>query len=144
MNNAVESAMLEPTLFLHLYLGAALYEFRRCAWGLSWSHERGGLYAFIDWPDQKVLYIGETQRFSSRMPGHDVWPQAQQRGATDVYAMTFGGNRRERRSLEQALIHEYQPPCNTQHVIVPVKKSKERLAFDPFDSFDAWARQIEV
>jgi hypothetical protein len=135
--------MTDPTLFLHLFLGTALYEFRRCAWTLPWG-SGGGLYAFIDWRAQAILYIGETSRFSSRMPGHEVWPAARGLGATDVYAMSFAGHRRERRALERALIHEYQPPCNTQHLTVIGKKTRERLAFDPFDSFDAWMRQIEV
>src|SRR5688572_1343888 len=128
--------------FLHLALGDATYEFRRCAWGLRWART-GGLYLFLNAADGTVIYIGETARFSSRLPNHEIWPLAQHRGATDVYAMSFGGSRRERRALERALIAAYKPACNTHHCDAPID-GVSGVGFDPFDSFDAVVRQLEV
>jgi hypothetical protein len=130
-----------PTLFLHLQLGDATYEFRRCFAGLPWNAV-GGIYAFVAWPS-RVLYIGETGSFASRLPGHEVWPEARKRGAREIYAMPFNGTSSERRVLERALIGAYTPACNTHHRAAGLEEGDDRgLWFDPFDSFDAFVRQV--
>lgn len=132
--------MSQPTPFLHVELGAATYEFRRCARDLRWTGN-GGIYLFVDWAAQAIRYVGETGNFASRMPGHEVWPEAARRGADEIYALTFHGTRRERRVLERALIGAYRPPCNTQHLEAEETEAPlGRLGFDPLDSFDAFTR----
>ena len=101
-----------PSEFLHLQLGAATYEFRRCYRALPWNSV-AGLYCFVAWPGYRLLYIGETGCFASRLPAHEVWPLARQQGATEIYAMPFAGTSVERRRVERALIGAYAPPCNT-------------------------------
>ncbi len=130
-----------PTLFLHLELGLATYEFRRCFPGLPWNAV-AGLYAFVAWP-AKLLYLGETTNFAARLPGHEMWPQARRLGARHVYAMPFSGTSGERRALERALIGAYTPECNTQHRAAGLaEREAPGLWFDPFDSFDAFVRQV--
>lgn len=128
-----------PTAFLHLQLGLATYEFRRCYRGLPWNPV-AGLYAFVKWPSPTLLYIGETGSFVARLPGHEVWPLARRHGAREIYAMPFAGTARERRTLERALIGAYAPPLNTQHVTA--QREAPGLWFDPFDSFDAFVRHV--
>ena len=55
--------MPEPSFFLHLELGPALYELRRCSWNMPWQHA-AGVYAFVRWPEPAILYIGETANFA--------------------------------------------------------------------------------
>jgi len=130
-----------PTLFLHLQLGVATYEFRRCFAGLKWNPV-AGLYAFVAWPG-RVLYIGETTSFAARLPGHEVWPEARTLGAREIYAMPFSGTSSERRALERALIGAYTPECNTHHRAAGLEERDDPgLWFDPFDSFDAFVRQV--
>jgi hypothetical protein len=130
-----------PTLFLHLHLDHAVYEFRRCFPGLPWNAVPG-IYAFVARP-ARVLYIGETTSFASRLPGHEVWLEARRRGARDVYAMPFAGTHSERRTLERALIGAYMPDCNTHHRAAGLAERDDAgLWFDPFDSFDAFTRQV--
>ena len=130
-----------PTAFLHLALGLATYEFRRCYPELPWNPV-GGLYAFVRWPGWAILYIGETGSFASRLPGHEVWPAARRAGAREIYAMPFAGAADERRRLERALIGAYRPLLNTQHRAAADDTRGETLWFDPFDSFDAFVRQV--
>ena len=130
-----------PTLFLHLQLDAAVYEFRRCFRALPWNPV-AGLYAFVAWP-ARLLYIGETGSFAARLPGHEVWPEARRLGAREIYAMPFAGTLSERRVLERALIGAYTPDCNTQHRAAGRDEREDPgLWFDPFDSFDAFVRQV--
>lgn len=130
-----------PTLFLHLQLDDAVYEFRRCFAGLKWNAV-GGIYAFVAWPG-RVLYIGETASFAARLPGHEVWPEARRLGAREIYAMPFAGTHTERRVLERALIGAFTPECNTHHRGAGLEEREDAgLWFDPFDSFDAFVRQV--
>jgi hypothetical protein len=130
-----------PTDFLHLQLGPATYEFRRCYRGLPWNPV-GGLYAFVGWPGYALIYIGETGSFATRLPGHEVWPLARRHGAREIYAMPFAGTAAERRTLERVLIGAYAPPLNTQHRAAGAMPDEPGLWFDPFDSFDAFMRQV--
>lgn len=130
-----------PTDFLHLQLGLATYEFRRCYPELPWNPV-AGLYAFVAWPRYAVVYIGETGSFAARLPGHEVWPLARRRGAREIYAMPFAGTTSERRTLERALIGAFTPPLNTQHRLAADAPDTPGLWFDPFDSFDAFVRQV--
>ncbi len=90
------------------------YVFGLANWLFPWLPV-AGLYAFVRASGNIVLYIGETDSFARRMPGHDVWPIAQLHRATDVYAMAFNGSDADRKALEKELIGRYNPACNTQH-----------------------------
>ena len=85
----------------------------------AWS-EVGGLYVFsaqepglqgsLQW---LVLYVGETQSFAKRLPTHEKWPEAVQKGATHVLALTEQ-KATKRAELERKMISELQPPLNVQ------------------------------
>lgn len=131
-----------PTDFLHLQLGSATWEFRRCHRELPWNPV-AGLYVFVRWPGCALVYLGETASFAARLPGHEVWPLARRHGAREVYAMAFAGTTGERRRLERALIGAYTPPLNTRHLdAADDVRPAHMLWFDPFDSFDAFVRQV--
>lgn len=80
----------------------------------SW-HNVGGLYVFAYLQQNMwyALYVGQTNDFSSRIPGHERWVEAVRRGATHVHAMveTVAANRD---SFEEMLIRTLQPPMNDQ------------------------------
>lgn len=134
--------MSRPSDFLHLQLGTATYEFRRCYPELPWNAV-AGLYAFLRWRPRAVVYIGETASFAARLPGHEIWPAARRLGAREIYAMPFAGTEQERRRLERALIGAYVPQLNTLHRRAGEDTHKPgTLWFDPFDSFDAFVRQM--
>src|SRR5258708_24700745 len=105
--------MALPSLSLSSGFGQT-HPFGRCSWSLQWNGVPG-LYAFARGSDGYLIYLGETGSFASRMPDHEVWPDAQRYGATDVYAMPFGGSEEQRKSIERRLIATYNPVCNTQH-----------------------------
>lgn len=71
-----------------------------------------------------------------------MWPLARRRGAREIYAMPFAGTAAERRTLERALIGAFAPPLNTQHRTAAETPGEPGLWFDPFDSFDAFVRQV--
>lgn len=79
-----------------------------------------GLYVFYQRPTTplvpgRVLYIGETESFASRMPGHERWAEAVRLGATGIWAAFFNGTSGLRQWAETDLIRAYRPPMNEQH-----------------------------
>lgn len=83
----------------------------------DWN-EVGGLYIFAslrkDSQGEKKwhpLYIGETRDFSSRLPHHENWQAAVQRGAIRIHAMTVV-DVEQRAQIERDLIRRYQPELN--------------------------------
>lgn len=57
--------------------------------------------------------------------------------------MPFSGTDSERRTLERALIGAYTPECSTLHRRAGLEERDDPgLWFDPFDSFDAFTRQV--
>ena len=87
--------------------------------GTDWN-EVAGLYIFAGrvkgaqgttvW---RPFYIGQTQNFSTRLPTHEDWPEAQRLGATHVHAMTMK-NSESRTEVERDLVQSYQPRLNVQ------------------------------
>ena len=78
--------------------------------------EAAGLYVFArqDPEGWIALYIGETESFHTRLPTHERWQEAAQRGATHVHVKTEP-KAAERQALEEQLIQLYQPPVNVKH-----------------------------
>lgn len=105
--------MAVAALNFHTGLGS-VYTFRLSNWSLPWLPV-AGLYAFVRGLDNVVIYLGETENFKTRMPGHEMWLLALLHGATDVYSMRFYGSDATRKALEKDLIGAYNPTCNTQH-----------------------------
>ena len=86
----------------------------------KWN-EVGGVYIFAGISEHsptgstwKAYYIGETQDFSERLPGHEQWATARQHGATDIHAMSVTDTQ-ERRALEKMLIQRFDPPLNQEY-----------------------------
>ncbi|MXZ12772.1 MAG: hypothetical protein F4Y78_01985 [Candidatus Dadabacteria bacterium] len=78
------------------------------------EQETGGVYIFSGQDRQgiwRALYIGETWRFSDRLPGHEKWPSAVALGATHIHLKVFY-TEAMRKSVEKELIDYYKPPLN--------------------------------
>jgi hypothetical protein len=76
----------------------------------------GGLYIFAyQGPDSLwyALYVGQTNDFASRIPGHDRWAEARRLGATHIHARTVDAQL-DRDVFERVLIKALQPPLNEQ------------------------------
>ena len=72
------------------------------------------IFAYNDGQYWRALYVGQTDDFSSRIPNHEKWDLAVQRGATHIHAVVVPLAAR-RDTLEQLLIAHLQPPMNEQH-----------------------------
>jgi predicted GIY-YIG superfamily endonuclease len=82
----------------------------------EWN-EVAGLYIFARQTNDNnwfALYVGQTDDFSSRLPSHEKWDSAVQRGATHIHAVvvSLAANRDE---WEKRLIAHLQPPLNEQY-----------------------------
>lgn len=82
----------------------------------------GGIYIFagvaehtLKGPTWRAYYIGETQDFSERIPGHEQWDEACQPGATHVHSMTVSDSHL-RRAVEKFLVQEFDPPLNREYL----------------------------
>lgn len=60
------------------------------------------------------LYVGQTDDFSSRLPSHERFLEAIQRGATHIHAVHIP-QKIDRNRLEQMLIQRLQPQLNAHH-----------------------------
>ena len=81
----------------------------------------GGIYIFAavvrsspQGSTWRAYYIGETGDFSDRLPGHEKWAKAHQRGATHIHSMTEPDSQR-RLAIERDLIDEFDPSLNRRH-----------------------------
>ena len=73
-----------------------------------------GLYIFAYPSDEShwgALYVGKTDDFSSRVPGHEKWDSAVRLGATNVHALVVP-QRDLRDTWERCLIAHLQPTLN--------------------------------
>ena len=74
-----------------------------------------GVYIFaeLDRADGRWFahYIGQTSSFKDRLPSHDRWMEAVERGATHIHAKTVG-DRDTRITMEKELIESYKPAMN--------------------------------
>jgi len=82
----------------------------------TWN-DIAGIYIFCGLNAQNLwvpLYVGQTDSFRNRIPSHDKWTLALQRGATHVHAMVVP-QAATRDMIEKDLIGRLQPPLNIQH-----------------------------
>ena len=86
------------------------YEFQIHRPDASWNPV-AGVYIFAKRVGRlwEALYVGETNSFADRIPGHEQWPQAQRMGATHVHVRA---ERFRRREIEEELIRAHTPPLN--------------------------------
>ena len=84
--------------------------------GTNWSNI-GGIYIFAAQNYDGAwypIYIGQTDSFRNRVPGHDRGDEAVLKGATAIHAHAVT-DPRERADLERRLIEYYQPVLNLQY-----------------------------
>jgi hypothetical protein len=91
-----------------------LYEHSKTQW-----HPLAGNYAFAYQDvDGKwvIVYIGETEDFSKRLPTHERWDAAKKLGCLHIIARTNSAGIDARQAEERDLCANYQPSMNTHHV----------------------------
>lgn len=64
-----------------------------------------------------VLYAGQCQDFSLRIPNHDRWDAAVALGITHVFSHVGNANEDVRKAEERDIIQGHNPPMNVQHRI---------------------------
>jgi hypothetical protein len=76
-------------------------------------NEFAGLYifAYLSGEYWHALYVGQTTDFSSRLPSHERWDEAVQKGATHIHALLVP-QAANRDKVEKMLIQNLQPPMN--------------------------------
>ena len=76
-----------------------------------------GVYIFAGLDETRqwwlAKYIGSTNSFSRRLPNHERWREAQNRGATHIHACVIH-SASMRLELEESLIRAYTPPLNSR------------------------------
>jgi len=80
-----------------------------------------GIYAFAYWVSGPtaywhVLYFGQCDSFSNRIPTHERWTEAQKLGATHILVHVNQNGETSRLAAERDLIASHSPQLNTQHV----------------------------
>ena len=93
-----------------------LYDFTVYAPNATWNAV-GGVYVFAGINEQNQwfpLYIGQSESLAARLPTHERWSEAVQRGATHVHAMAVPLEA-NRLAIESDLIQRFDPPLNRQH-----------------------------
>jgi len=79
----------------------------------TWNKVAGlYIFAYNDGQLWRALYVGQTDDFSLRIPNHERWNEALQKGATAIHAISvpLAANRD---TWEEMLIRHLQPPMNT-------------------------------
>lgn len=80
--------------------------------------ETAGIYAFAhripEHPGWKLLYVGQTESFDTRLPNHERWQEAVDQGATHVHLLAVEQVYR-RVVIERQMIEEYAPLLNFVH-----------------------------
>ena len=81
----------------------------------------GGLYVFAkltyDWIGNRTwqaLYVGQAMFFSTRLPSHERWSEAENLGANQIHLMVVS-NPFQRSQIESYLIENLNPPLNILH-----------------------------
>ena len=76
-----------------------------------------GNYIFVKQTSNSwiLLYAGQCDDFSKRMPGHDRWSEAVRLGVTHVFSHTGSADENVRKTEERDMIQAYNPPMNVQH-----------------------------
>ena len=72
------------------------------------------IFAYADSKSWYALYVGQTTDFSDRIPGHELWDNAVQLGATHIHALKVS-QAATRDKWEKMLIQNLQPSLNTQY-----------------------------
>jgi hypothetical protein len=62
-----------------------------------------------------MLYAGQCDDFSKRMPNHDRWADAIARGVTHVFSHVGSADEMIRKKEERDIIQACNPPMNVQH-----------------------------
>ena len=78
-------------------------------------YEVGGVYIFAapaDGGNWHALYVGQTQSFAERLPGHEKHSAAVRAGATHIHALVES-SAKVRASIEASIIRSYNPPLNS-------------------------------
>jgi excinuclease UvrABC nuclease subunit len=84
--------------------------------GANWN-DVPGIYIFAGVNSAQKwypLYVGQAKSLAERLPNHEKWPAALLLGATHVHAMVVQ-DESARCSIEQELIHTFQPRLNTHY-----------------------------
>ena len=93
------------------------YDFAVHVYGDDWP-ETGGIYAFAhripEHPTWKLLYVGQTESFDTRLPNHERWQEAVDQGATHVHLLEVE-QVYQRAVIERQMIVEYEPLLNSVH-----------------------------
>ena len=81
----------------------------------TWNKVAGlYIFAYSDEPKHWVsLYVGQTEDFSSRIPNHERWASALQRGATHVHTLVVP-QEANRLLWERMMIQHLRPVLNEQ------------------------------
>jgi excinuclease UvrABC nuclease subunit len=91
------------------------HEFTMYSPNTEWN-DVGGVYIFTGRNQEGLwvaLYIGQTDSFRNRIPQHEKWNPAAQRGASHVHALVVP-QEATRLAIEEELIRTYRPPLNDQ------------------------------
>jgi hypothetical protein len=92
------------------------YEFEVAHPTADWRNV-GGVYIFSGLNRQGLwvaTYIGETESFRDRVPGHERWAEAARLGATHVHARVVQ-QAATRERIEEELVRAYRPPLNSHY-----------------------------
>ena len=77
--------------------------------------EVGGIYIFAHWDPEalewRILYVGQTEDFGTRLPNHERWQEAKEQEATHVHLLEVG-QAWQRDRIEKELIAEFLPLLN--------------------------------
>lgn len=82
----------------------------------NWNHV-SGVYMFCPMARNGIhtpLYIGQAASLKDRLPLHEQWRPAVDRGACSVHAALVQ-SQIDRDYFEECLIREFQPELNTHH-----------------------------
>jgi len=78
----------------------------------NWNKVAGNyIFASRNGASWHAIYIGQTNNFAERLPGHEALGCATRNGATHIHAHV-NGNEAARIQEEQDLIEGHNPTCN--------------------------------
>ena len=90
-----------------------VYDYYTHPFGESFKPAPGN-YVFVkkDSEGINIIYIGETGDISERFDSHHKMDDIKSAGATHILTHTGDANEKIRKTEEQDLIDNYDPPCN--------------------------------